>query len=157
MLVWSNIGNFLYRKEFYGNIYKQTGIRYREREKDEKNGRMYTAFGLSCKIKMQKLKLLPTLKEKKRYLVYQASDDLENHNSLIEQCNSLLGIFEGSKAGLQLISSKNSRGIIRVATKYLDKLKFCLSIIKEVGGKKVSIKTVYASGLLNKAKQKMKT
>ena len=116
---------------------------------------MYTAFDLSC-TKMQKLKLLPTLKEKKRYLVYEVSEAITNHKEIIDQTNSLLGIFEGAKAGLQLIVGEGKRGIIRVTSQYSDKLRFCMALIEKLGNKKVNLKTIYVSGLLNKAKDKLK-
>lgn len=112
---------------------------------------------------MQKLKLLPTLKEKKRYLVYEVSQNIASHNEIVAQANSLLGVFEGAKAGLQLITFKNNKGIIRVSTKYADKLKLCLALIDTLAKpanpekNQVSIKTIYLSGLLNKAKQKINT
>lgn len=106
------------------------------------------------KHKMLKLKLLPSLKEKKRYLVYEASGPVD-HKIIVDQCNEFLGIFEAAKAGLQPITHEGNRGIIRVTTKYVDKLKTCLMLIKEQQKKPVRLHTMYVSGLLRKAKQKL--
>ena len=105
---------------------------------------------------MQKLKLLPSLKEKKRYLVYQVSSSVKSHNQIIDQCNTLLGLFDGAKAGIRLLQSQGSLGIIRVTNTHLDKLRFCIAMIEKLDNKQVRIDTIYVSGLLNKAKRVMK-
>ena len=104
---------------------------------------------------MQKLKLLPSLKEKKRYLVYKVSSSVRNHNQIIDQCNLLLGIFDGAKAGIRLIVGKGSMGIIRVTNTHVNKLRFCLALIEKLE-KPIRIDTLYVSGLLDKAKRVMK-
>jgi RNase P/RNase MRP subunit POP5 len=117
--------------------------------------------------------LLPTLKEQQRYIVYavllSSKDGMnfanatfaEIHNQIIARCSVLLGVFDGAKAGLMSAkyNEKTSRGIIRVDNKYVDKLKVCLGLIKEISfaDKKISltIDCVYVSGLLNKAEDIM--
>jgi RNase P/RNase MRP subunit POP5 len=114
------------------------------------------------KVHKQKV-LLPTLKERQRYVVYKilskdAIRDFGNlHNNIILQCNTLLGIFDGGKAGVMgaKYNAEKATGIIRVNNKYVDKLKVCLGLIKKVNNQEVTIDCINVSGMLNKAAEKM--
>ncbi len=109
--------------------------------------------------------LLPTLKEQQRYVVYRVkyfssipnSDFGLVHNNILLQCNNMLGIFDGAKAGLMSAKydAKKLSGIIRVNNDYVDKLKLCLGLIKEINSEKVLVDCIYVSGMLNKAVDKM--
>jgi RNase P/RNase MRP subunit POP5 len=112
--------------------------------------------------------LLPTLKEQQRYIVYEAhlkdaAPDFRNvHDEILQQCSAMLGIFDGAKAGMigAKFNAQTGKGIIRVNSKYVDKLKICLGMIRQVkNGKndtaKVDIDCDYVSGLLNKAEESM--
>jgi RNase P/RNase MRP subunit POP5 len=116
------------------------------------------------KVKINKQKvLLPTLKEQQRYVVYKilSQDALADfgkvHNNILSQCNSMLGIFDGGKAGLMSAKYNAERlsGILRVNNKYVDKLKVCLGLIKAIDGKTVTVDCIYVSGMLNKAAEKI--
>jgi len=114
------------------------------------------------KVNKQKV-LLPTLKERQRYIVYKVLSkgglkDFGNlHNNIILQCTSLLGIFDGAKAGVMSAKYNPEKftGIIRVNNKYVDKLKVCLGLIKKINNQEVTIDCIYVSGMLNKAAEKM--
>ena len=98
--------------------------------------------------------LLPTLKEKQRYVVYNIMGD--SHSSqelLLQEFNSLLGVFDRAKAGLMGISydPASKRGIVRVDSKYVEKLKLCMGLITSLSGKPIIIDCIYVSGMLNKA------
>jgi len=107
--------------------------------------------------------LLPTLKEQQRYIVYKVITKslLKNfdnvHNNILSQCNTMLGIFDGGKAGLMSAkyNAVKMTGIIRVNNKYVDKLKVCLGLIKTVNGQELIVDCIYVSGMLNKAVDKM--
>ena len=69
----------------------------------------------------------------------------------------MLGIFDGAKAGLlsaKYNAEKNS-GIIRVDSKYVDKLMICLGLIKSVNDQELIVDSVFVSGMMNKAIEKM--
>jgi RNase P/RNase MRP subunit POP5 len=115
--------------------------------------------------------LLPTLKEKQRYMVYKLmppnmskdSREFGNdfgifHNDILLQCNNMLGIFDGGKAGLMSVKydAESMTGIIRVNNKYVDKLKVCLGLIRETNGRPATVDCIYVSGMLNKAVDMMK-
>jgi RNase P/RNase MRP subunit POP5 len=127
--------------------------------------------------------LLPTLREQQRYAVYKLTfDDAKIssktldfnavHNNIILQCNNMLGVFDGGKAGLMSAkyNPEKMKGIIRVNNVYVDKLKVCFGLIKTVNvlnnvpnivninninNTKVIVDCVYVSGMLNKAIEKM--
>ncbi len=102
--------------------------------------------------------LLPTLKERQRYVVYVvdfASVTSQIHRSILDQCIALLGIFDGAKAGLQLIQHEGSYGMIRVTSTHVDKLKVCLGMISMVDSKTITVRCVIVSGMIDKAAQHM--
>ena len=99
--------------------------------------------------------LLPSLKEKKRYIVYkvisdckisekQAKDEIKN------QCLKFLGELGYAKAGIQMIDPN----IIRVNTKHLEETKMALGLIKKINDKKVIVDVIGVSGIIKKAKAK---
>ncbi|NQU99066.1 hypothetical protein HQ533_06425 [Candidatus Woesearchaeota archaeon] len=110
---------------------------------------------------MVKLKpLLPTLKEKKRYLVYEvlSENNLKKDLSreIVKKVASLLGIFDSAKAGIQSVEydSKKQKGVLRVTVKGVDKLKTSLALINLLNDEEVTIRTIGVSGILKKAKDK---
>ena len=80
--------------------------------------------------------ILPTLKERNRYLVYQVNDNekltlkeikKEMENAMMQ----FLGEWEYAKANILILDDfKKNRGIIKVNNKYVDKVKVSLMLIK---------------------------
>lgn len=110
---------------------------------------------------MVKLKpLLPTLKEKKRYLVYEVLSDKKINSNLsveiLSQVKNTLGLFDSAKAGLQNIKydDKTLKGVMRVNNKEVDKLKTSLAIISSLKDSEVIVRSIGVSGILKKAKNK---
>lgn len=107
---------------------------------------------------MQKLKLLPSLKEKKRYLVYKilAQAPLNQPDkALLNEITTLLGIYDSAKAGLQLITynKDTKKGILRIEVSMVDKVKAILLMITQLNKTEVVVQSTYCTGLLNKAKE----
>jgi ribonuclease P/MRP protein subunit POP5 len=108
---------------------------------------------------MIKLKgLKPSLREKKRYIVYQviSEEDIKMHpfqDALIKEINLMLGIF--IQGGLLPIKydNKSKKGIIRVNHTIVDKVRTCFVLIKSIDNISVSINTIGVSGILKKAKE----
>jgi ribonuclease P/MRP protein subunit POP5 len=107
--------------------------------------------------------LLPTLKEKKRYLAFEViSDEKLNFNQISNQITykskEYLGILGSGKAGIQVLKEswdyKKQRGIIRVNNKWVHQLKSCFLFINKIDGKNTAIKSLGLSGILKKAKSK---
>jgi len=113
----------------------------------------------------KKLKpILPSLREKKRYLVFEVIskkqiDDVSAiydavHSSAIE----LLGNLDTSKAGIMFLKDKYNqnlqRGLIRVNNRYVDHLRSALLMIEKINNDDVIFRSVGVSGILNKAEKK---
>ncbi len=114
---------------------------------------------------MTKIKpLLPSLREKKRYLVFEiiSKTKINNLNSIskaiFQSCHDFLGQMGLAKAGILILNDKfnkeKQRGIIRVNNKMVNHLKGSLCFVKEIDNQEVIIKSVGVSGILKKAQNK---
>ena len=106
--------------------------------------------------------LLPSLKEKKRYLVFKIISNKKFNFKDIEKTISLNniefnGVLNSSKGNLNFIQDcfnfENQTGIIKVNNKYTDNLKASLTLIKNINNDNVIVRSLYVSGILNKAKR----
>ena len=99
--------------------------------------------------------ILPTLKERNRYLVYQIKNNkkfslVEIKKELQKAMLQFLGDFEYAKANILILDDfKKDRGIIKVNNKYVDKVKVALMLIKTF-----VVETKGVSGTLKKARIK---
>lgn len=108
--------------------------------------------------------LLPSLREKKRYLAYEVIsksrfyDAIHVNKAILETANEFLGNLGMAHAGIIPINDKwnekMQRGIMRVNNKHVDNLKASLIFVKNINGKDAIVKSVGASGILRKAQQK---
>ena len=114
---------------------------------------------------MKKIKpLLPTLREKKRYLVYETISQKNMPNpesinmSIINQFSLIYGQVGLAGAGIMFINDKYNtslnRGMIRVAHNYVKHLRASLAFINKIDGNKSIIRSVGVSGILKKAESK---
>lgn len=111
--------------------------------------------------KKEKIKpLSPSLRERKRYLAFEIIssrkfDFKQVHDTILYSVKHIFGIIGLSSMGLIIIKNKynNNIGIIRVSHKYLDHLRFSLSMIKKIDNTSVIFKSLNASGILKKAKK----
>ena len=100
--------------------------------------------------------LLPTLKEKKRYILYEvlSKDNLSCNptRELVKHINGVMGLFESAQAGVIPVRYDLTKqtGLLRVNNKYVQKLKLALALKKNVNDQPVCIQTLRVSGLLNK-------
>ena len=100
--------------------------------------------------------ILPTLKEKNRYLVYEIRNSKkyttnEIKNEMKKAILQFLGELECAKANILILDDfKKNRGIIKVNNKYVDKVKVALMLIRSF-----IVETVYVSGTLKKARLKL--
>jgi len=112
--------------------------------------------------KMARLKpLRPTLKEKKRYVVFEvisvkALEPKELFDAINKQCLEFMGTLHFGKAGILILKNQLSKdqGVIRVNHKYVDFLRASLMLINEINKKKVNINVKGVSGILKKAREK---
>ena len=107
---------------------------------------------------MPKLKhLLPSLREKKRYVAYKALAerplDREFSSYVLHHVQRVLGLFDAAQAGVQNVeyNSKDQTGILRVGHRYVDKTRAALLLLGSYHDQKVLCRTTNISGILRKA------
>jgi ribonuclease P/MRP protein subunit POP5 len=110
---------------------------------------------------MKTKSLSPTLREQKRYLVYEVvskakiDESSSISSSITNHMRDFVGTLGLGEAGLIFLNNKYNkelqRGIVRVENHYLDKLRASLLYIEKIENKNVIVRSVGASGVLNKA------
>jgi len=110
---------------------------------------------------MQKLKpVMPSLREKKRYLAFEVLSDAKLSSEHIAKAvmqASLQFAGELGTAEMGIIplteSFTKNKGIIRVSNVGLDRLKASLTLITTIDGHPVSVRSLAVSGNLGKMKK----
>ncbi len=96
--------------------------------------------------------MLPTLKEKKRYIVFEViSEKKQDIKITVEKIiQDFLGKLLINKSGARVIKTENNKGIIRVNHNFVNEVKasFVVSDIPET-----IIRSIKTSGTLKKAKK----
>lgn len=112
---------------------------------------------------MKKVKLaplLPSLKEKRRYVVFEILTEgsvsfQDVKEAILTETHSFLGRLHSAKAGIEFLPDwKEHTGIVRVANHYLDHLKAAFTLIRKINKKEVIVASRGVSGTLNKARTK---
>lgn len=107
--------------------------------------------------------LLPSLKEKKRYVLFEVIsnsffNEAEISAAIRGQFNEFYGEIGLAEAGVQLISGrwdqKGQQGIIRVSNKSTDKLKSVFPFIRGIKNNETVVRSLGTSGILQKAQKK---
>ena len=99
--------------------------------------------------------ILPTLKERNRYLVYEIKNNKkytisEIRKEMRKAMLQFLGELEYAKANILILDDfKKNRGVIKASHKYVDKIKVALMLIKNF-----IVETKGVSGTLKKARIK---
>ncbi|MFC1728149.1 Rpp14/Pop5 family protein [Nanoarchaeota archaeon] len=115
---------------------------------------------------MKRMKpILPTLREKKRYLAFEIlsenkiNDPKKVSEAIWESSLDFLGTDGASQAGIWVLPDKykNQKGILKVGHRYVEKLRTCLALIKTIGKKPVVVRTIGISGILKKTEKKFIT
>ncbi|MAF99066.1 MAG: hypothetical protein CMH61_00485 [Nanoarchaeota archaeon] len=106
------------------------------------------------------MKLLSSLKEKKRYVVFEIKADKNLTLSDVEKVvdsavNEFLGQLGKSKAGVMFIrekwNAKTQRFLMKVNNKYVDELKSAMLFIKRIKNKPVIVESVLVTSTIKKA------
>ena len=95
-------------------------------------------------MKTKMKRLLPSLREKKRYIVFETN----NPNKIESALKDFLGVLGMSKVNPEVMKDKfkKNRGIIRINHAYKDEVITALSL--------VNVKVIGVSGILKKADEK---
>jgi ribonuclease P/MRP protein subunit POP5 len=111
-----------------------------------------------------KLKSLPTLREKKRYVFFRVhSDGSPEYNEIRDAINNSLFEWLGDRhfsgAKIRIIRNlwdRNSRtGVIRCSHKSVDDIKVGMSLIHQIGDSKVIFQTLRISGTIKSGMDKI--
>lgn len=105
--------------------------------------------------------LLPSLKERKRYLAFEVISNKQISTfkivsrSVWDGVLNYIGTKGSARAGAWLLHDKwkKNKGIIRVNNKYVDDLKASLTLIKKIDNQDVIVRSLGVSGMLNKAEK----
>jgi len=102
--------------------------------------------------------LLPTLKERQRYIVYEVITahhlGQDASDMLLQQLLEILGVFGSAKAGLLSVSynTQLQRGVLRVNHDQVITIKAALLMMTHLGKTKSIVRTLLVAGTLKKAK-----
>ena len=108
-----------------------------------------------------KVKLLPSLKEKKRYVKFSLESEAGSRitkkdviESINKSCKEFMGEYSCGKAGVEVVENlvESGKGVVRVGSKYVDQVKGALMLINKINGKQVIFKNTKVSGVLGKTK-----
>jgi len=113
----------------------------------------------------KKLKpLLPSLKEKKRYLAFKVNSEKKLgefklvYTSLRQNILGFMGEFLAGKAGVwflpELWDAKKQIGIVQVNSDHVDHLRTAIALTPEINKQEVLVQTIGVSGTIKKAKSK---
>jgi ribonuclease P/MRP protein subunit POP5 len=111
-----------------------------------------------------RLKTLPTLREKERYVIFKVHS--ENKISYIDIKNALwnsilnwLGEGRSAKANIHIIKNLWDQGkqigFIRCSPKFVDDLKFSMALIHQIGDERIIFQTLRVSGTIKAGKEKL--
>jgi len=102
-----------------------------------------------------KLKTLPSMREKKRYILFTVHSDgpVEYHNlksAIMDSLLEFLGERGFSQANIRLIKNlcKPPKGVIQTNPKHVDSVKTSLALIHQIGEEKVAFQTLRVSGTI---------
>ena len=105
--------------------------------------------------------ILPSLREKKRYVVFEVissekvSELNEVSNAIYSTSMQFMGDIGAAKAGVMVLSNKwnqdTQRGIIKVGHRHVDAMKASLTFINKIENKEVICRSLGVSGILRKA------
>ncbi len=113
------------------------------------------------------MKLQPSLKPKKRYVLFQITPEPKDKkfwkreviDAIEEQLIKCFGIFMFAKASPMVVketfNEETQQIIIKVSHLYTDELKVAIALMKEIKETPVVIHSISTSGILKKLKAKM--
>lgn len=100
--------------------------------------------------------VLPSLREKKRYIAFEVQAEkvfgFEHVKKSIEQSmKGFLGDLGMARAGILFLHDwKENKGIIKVNTKYVDEVKGSFALVQEIAQEKAIVRSIGVSGALEK-------
>jgi RNase P/RNase MRP subunit POP5 len=108
-----------------------------------------------------KKRVIPALREKKRYLVFEIIGNNIDFDDFKEEMNksflNLLGVngFSLSKPWLIKDYFKNNKGILKIERPFVPEAKMCLALIREINKKEIIVFSKKVFGSLKKARNNL--
>ncbi len=109
-------------------------------------------------------KVLPSLREKKRYIIFKVHsneklDYASMHNAAWNSLINWLGERDLSKANVRIIKnlwdSNKQIGFIQCSPKFVDSVKVSLGLVHQIGDQRVIFQTLRVSGTIKSGKTKL--
>ena len=106
--------------------------------------------------------LRPTLREKTRYIAFQAESQDSITKKDVEQAIkhelfSFLGATTAAKAGLKIMNTEMNKGtctgIIKIERDFVDNVRASLTLTRSINNKPAFIRSLRTSGMIAKAKE----
>lgn len=103
------------------------------------------------------MKLLPSLKQKKRYIVFEIIGEKFNVEEVKTAVEEALLLFLGqlgmAKTAPMFLKEKfkENKFIVKINHKFVDECKSALILIKKIKNKEVMVRSIITSGILKKA------
>jgi RNase P/RNase MRP subunit POP5 len=110
-----------------------------------------------------KLKTMPSMREKSRYIVFRVHSQqnlsfFDVRNAVNDAILGWLGEKDYALAGTHVIknlwSSEEMKGYIRCTPAYVDAIKVSLASIRQIGDSRVAFQSVWVSGTIKSAKKR---
>ena len=108
--------------------------------------------------------LLPSMREKKRYIAFELISDKPEikaqsvQKAVLQAVSAYLGKLGAAEAGVIMLKErydeKKNKGILRCAHKYVDQVKAALAFRTEIDKAPVIFRTLGVSGIIKKAHAK---
>lgn len=108
--------------------------------------------------------LLPTQRERKRYLAFEVLAQKEQKEmqwnsvkrAITAAVKEYIGVDGLAQTGLLFVKNNQNKGLLRTSHTMLNQVKAALIFITEIDNHKVIVRSLAASGMLNKAAAKIK-
>jgi ribonuclease P/MRP protein subunit POP5 len=102
------------------------------------------------------MKLLPSLKQKKRYIIFQIeSEEKFSQSDVKSEVEKALLLFLGqlgiAKSSPMFIKYKDNKFMLKINHKWVDECKSAMILIKKIKNKPIIIKSIVTSGTIKKA------
>ncbi len=104
--------------------------------------------------------ILPSLREKKRYMVYQVISKQpvkfkETQQAIEKEVTKTLGTLEMAKANFTILPDwSGQKGLIKVNNKYVNKVRTAMMFLRNINKAKAITKIVRISGTIKKSRIK---
>ena len=102
------------------------------------------------------MKLLPALKQKKRYVVFEIKSDTKfSLTDVKKEVDAALLLFLGqlglAKSSPMFVKYKDNKFILKINHKWVDECKSAMILIKKIKNRAIIIRSIVTSGTIKKA------